>query len=179
MNQLLITFIFGLICTQVCSARVDLTTTRKLELPATQAAEIIPKAFLDKIRPETADPSQGSQVFSKMADNTLSYWWETTPLRNTALGRAADNLEKKARLQAEVQGDNQVTHKFDLKVLVMQALARFEYKGWLNAGVNYDARASETVAEITQPLAKDKDLVISQKFNHAETTSRLSFNYNW
>jgi hypothetical protein len=179
MGKHLITFIFGLICTQVCLARVDLTRTQKLDMPAAQKTEILSQAFVNKVLPTEAREGEGHQVLSKMADSTLAYWWETTPLRNTSLGRAAESIEKKARLQGEIHDTNEVTHKFDLKVLVMQTLARFEYKGWFNAGVNYDARASETIAEITQPLAKDKDLVVSQKFNNNESTSRLSFNYNW
>lgn len=171
---------FNLLCAHLCWARVDLTRTRKLVLPEMQQAEIVPKAFTDRVLPKALPENEnGNAVLSQMADNTVAYWWDTTPLRHTALGRAADNIEKKARLQGVIKGSNQVTHFFDLKVLVMQALAKFEYKGWFRAGINYDARAAATQAEIIQPLDINKDLVVSQQFNQTESTSRLSFQFNW
>ena len=166
--------------TSLCRAGVDVKLTQKLNLPEVQEAEILSKSFTDRVLPKDVQQGEsGNVVLSKMADNTVAYWWDTTPLRQTALGRAADNIEKKARLKGEIQGSNQVTHFFDLKVLVMQALARFEYRGWFHAGINYDARAVATEAEIVQPLSKDKDLVVSQVFNQTESTSRLSFKFNW
>ena len=165
---------------EVCYARVNLTETRKLQLPETQPVEILSKEFTQHVLPKTVQPGEsGHAVLSKMADNTVAYWWETTPIRNSAIGRAADTIEKKARFNGEIQGANQVTHFFDLKVLVMQAIARFEYRGWFHAGINYDARAVATEAEIVQPLSKNKNLVVSQQFNQNESTSKLSFNFNW
>lgn len=152
---------------------------KKLNLPEVQEAEFIPKEFTDRVRPKDVKGDEGSAVFSKMADSTLAYWWDTTPLRNTQFGRAAEAVEKKARLQGKIEDSNQVTHTFDLKVLLMQALARFEYKGWVRAGINYDARAAETEAEIIQPITEDKNLVMSQKFNNAESTSKVSFQFDW
>lgn len=183
-KQSLITYvsilIMNLLCVDICHARVDLTKTRKLNLPDTKEAEILSKDFTDRVLPKNVQEGEsGNVVLSRMADNTVAYWWDTTPLRNSAIGRAAENIEKKARLKGEIQGTNQVTHFFDLKVLVMQALARFEYKGWFNGGINYDARAVATEAEIVQPLTKDKDLVVSQQFNQTESTSRLSLKFNW
>ncbi len=163
-----------------CFAQVDLAKTHKLEMPEIAEYQILSKDFTDRVLPRQIDSGQsGYAVLSKMADNTVAYWWDTTPIRNTAFGRAADNIEKKARLKGEIQGANQVTHFFDLKVLVMQALARFEYRGWFHAGVNYDARAVATEAEVIQPLAKNHDFVVSQQFNQTETTSKLSYKYNW
>ena len=168
------------LCLEVCFARVNLTETRKLHLPEAQPVELLSKEFTRQVLPKTVQVGEsGHAVLSRMADNTVAYWWETTPLRNSAIGRAADTIEKKARLNGEIQGANQVTHFFDLKVLVMQALARFEYRGWFRAGINYDARAAATEAEIVQPLSKNKNLVVSQQFNQNESTSRLSLNFNW
>lgn len=179
-KQYLIAFLIFTLAGAICFARVDLTKTRKLQLPESQEVELVSKDFTDRVLPRDVQQGEsGNVVLSKMADNTVAYWWDTTPLRNSAIGRAADNIEKKARLKGEIQGSNQVTHFFDLKVLVMQALARFEYKGWFHAGINYDARAVATEAEIVQPLTKDKDLVVSQQFNQTESTSRLSLKFNW
>ncbi|MBC7458232.1 MAG: hypothetical protein H7235_08145 [Bdellovibrionaceae bacterium] len=183
-KQVLLTYVsiivMNLFCCDFSFARVDLTKTRKLNLPESKEAEFLYKDFTDRILPKDVQKGESANVvLSKMADNTVAYWWDTTPLRQSALGRAADNIEKKARLKGEIQDANQVTHFFDLKVLVMQALARFEYRGWFHAGINYDARAVATEAEIVQPLTKDKDLVVSQQFNQTESTSRLSLKFNW
>lgn len=174
-----ITFFSFLICS-LSWARVDVSTTKRLYLPEMRDAEIVSQDFTQRVLPKSIEPNaDGHAILSKMADNTVSYWWDTTPLRQTQLGQAAESIEKKARLQGVIQDSHHVTHTFDLKVLVVQALARFEYKGWIRAGINYDARASETEAEIRQPLTPGKDLVVSQKFNHTESTSRVSFQFDW
>lgn len=174
--SILISSVFG----SLSWAKVDISATQRMSLPEVQEASIISKEAADRIRPKNVTGNEGSAVFNKMADNTLSYWWETTPLRQSKLGQAAEAVEKKARFQGKIEGgDNKVTHTFDLKVLLMQALARFEYKGWVRAGVNYDARAAATEAEIIQPLTEGKDLVMSQRFNASESTSKVSFQFDW
>ncbi len=178
-----ITLLIIVLCTLGSSlswARVNVAQTKRLHMPEVADAEVLSKEFMDRVLPKTIHAEEdGNRVLSRMADSTVSYWWDTSPLRKTRLGQTADAIEQKARLQGEVQGDNDVTHKFDLKVLLAQALARFEYKGWINAGINYDARAAETEAEIIQPLSDDKDLVVSQTVNSFETTSRVSFQFDW
>lgn len=180
MGRFVIFFILlSLLAGSATWARVDVSSMKKMEMPTAQDSDTFSKDFAERVRPKNVQGNEGSAVFSKMADNTLAYWWDTTPLRRTQFGQAADAVEKKARLQGKIEGANKVTHTFDLKVLVMQALARFEYKGWVRAGVNYDARAATTEAEIIQPLTPGKDLVVSQQFNKSESTSRLSFQFDW
>lgn len=164
----------------LCWARVNVAQTKRLHMPTIEEPEILSKEFVDRVLPkQVSSDESGHRVLSKMADSTVSYLWDTSPLRKTRLGQTAEAIEQKARLQAEVQGDNDVTHKFDFKVLLAQALARFEYKGWINAGINYDAHAAETEAEIVQSLSDGKELVVSQTVNSNETTSRVSFQFDW
>ena len=175
-----IIFMTFLIFNNTCFARIILSQTHKLDLPQLKESIFVSKETISEIlSPDLTSGLSGQIILTKVADNTVAYWWKTTPLRKTSFGRAAESIEKNARLQGQISGANQVVHRFDFKVLAMQALAQFEYTGWLNAGIRYDLKAAETSAAITQPLAKNQDLIMSQNFNHIESTSRLSFNYNW
>ncbi|OFZ28793.1 MAG: hypothetical protein A2622_06845 [Bdellovibrionales bacterium RIFCSPHIGHO2_01_FULL_40_29] len=134
-----------------------------------------------RIQPKAVSGEESANsVISKMADNTLSLWWDTTPLRNSAVGKAAEKVEK--NLKAEVafkNKDSKTDHRISFKVLAMQALAKIEYKGWVNAAVNYDARAATTEAEVSEQISQKQDLVISHAITRTENKSQVAWRWNW
>jgi hypothetical protein len=75
--------------------------------------------------------------------------------------------------------DHKTEHKITVKLLAMQALAKVEYKGWVRAGLNYDAKAAKTEAELLEALSENKDLVVSQSFTATENKSQVSLRWNW
>ena len=116
-----------------------------------------------------------------MIDNTLSFWWERSPAKNTSLGQVAEKVDKNLKTEMSLgrSADQKTEHKLSIKLLAMQALAKLEYKGWVRAGLNYDARAAKTEAEILEALSPNKDLVVSQSFTAAENKSQVSLRWNW
>ena len=149
-------------------------------MPADISAPFISEETKNKILPSTIRSDEtGKDVLAKMADNTASLWWSTTPLRNSSVGRAADAAEKKLNVQAAFEDKNKVKHTFNFKVLAMQALARIEYKGWVHAAISYDARAAKTEAEITEKISANQDFVISESMTTAESKSQIGFRWSW
>ena len=61
----------------------------------------------------------------------------------------------------------------------MQALTKLEYKGWVNAAVNYDARAAKTEAEVSEKIFNKQDLVISHAISREENKSQVALRWNW
>ncbi len=181
MNQKQIAhFLFVMIASTFCWGRVDLKTTKVLSLPTEMSSSLITEEEKNKIIPSTISAYESAvDVLSKMADNTVSLWWSTTPLRNTSVGQVADKAEKKLNIQANFEDQNKVQHTFNFKVLAMQALARIEYKGWVHATLSYDARAAKTEAEITEKINAKQDLVISQSITMAESKSQVGYRWSW
>ncbi len=181
MNQKQIAhFLFVMIASTFCWGRVDLKTTKVLSLPTEMSSSLITEEEKNKILPSTiANDASANEVLAKMADNTVSLWWSTTPLRQTSFGKTADAAEKKLNVQADFEDNNKVKHTFNFKVLAMQALARIEYKGWVHATLSYDARAAKTEAEITEKINAKQDLVISESMTTAESKSQVGYRWNW
>lgn len=134
-----------------------------------------------KIQPKSIGASEtGSSVVTKIADNSLALWWDTSPMRNTRVGQAAEKVEK--NLKTEVSFKNKkskLEHKISFKVLAMQALAKLEYKGWVNAAVNYDARAAKTEAEVSEKISAKQDVVVSHAISKEENKSQVAWRWNW
>ena len=61
----------------------------------------------------------------------------------------------------------------------MQALAKIEYKGWVRAGLNYDAKAAKTEAEVLESISENKEFVVSQSVTASENKSQVSLRWNW
>ena len=163
MNQKqILHFLFVSILSLAGWARVDLKKTKIMTLPS-----------------DISSPFMTQETKNKIADNTASLWWSTTPLRNTSVGRAADAAEKKLNVQAAFEDKNKIKHTFNFKFLAMQALARVEYKGWVHAAISYDARAAKTEAEISEKINAKQDLIISQSITTAESKSQVGFRWNW
>ncbi len=175
-------FVLVLAISLASQAKVKLKNTKRLVLPTDISQPLISAETNQKLLPKsiTAEDS-GSNVVSKIVDNSLSVWWDQSPMRQTSVGRAAEKIEK--NMKAEVDfGKSEATpagHKLSVKLLAMQALARLEYKGWVRAAINYDARAARTETEVLENLAKNKDLVLSHTFSSAETKSQVSLRMNW
>jgi hypothetical protein len=96
------------------------------------------------------------------------------------LGNAADQLQNKMKAEVNLGStDNKTEHKLSIKLLAMQALAKLEYKGWIKAAINYNAKAKTAEAEVLENLSNNKDLIISHSVTSTESKSQLSLRWNW
>lgn len=151
-------------------------------MPVDVSEPIMTQETSQKILPKTIEHDEsGSSVISKMADNSFGVWWETTPMRNTAVGQAADKVEKKMKTEVSFQDAtaNHTEHKIIFKILAMQALAKIEYKGWVQAAFNYDAKASKAEAELSEKIFHQQDIVLSHAVTPSEAKSQVSWRFDW
>lgn len=161
-------------------ARVDVKATKVMVLPDAPRYEMISKDTQNRLVPKNLNEQDSSnKILSQLADNTVSLWWEKTPLRDSSVGRAAEAAEKKLNVQAEIEDSNKVRHTMAFKILAMQALAKLEYKGWVRAALSYDAKAAKTEAEITEKINDQQDFLISHSVTQTENKSQLGFRWSW
>ena len=159
---------------------VNVKKTHKLVLPN----DVHQESFMDVINTEilpdqmTAGETE-EQIFTKMADKSISYYWKVTALRKTAVGRAAEAIEKNMKVEGGFKDTQNVEHKFSFKILAVQALAKIEYKGWIKAAFNYDAKSEQTKAEIIESISNNNEIVISHAVQNSINQSELSMRWNW
>lgn len=166
-------------------AKFDLFLTQKLTLP--QKVEMPPSAISEvsnKVNQSLTSADSSRTVVTKIIDSSLSYWWDTSGIKNTSMGQAVEVVEHKMRadvnLGSTTSADaNATQHKLSFRLLAAQALAKVEYLGWFKGAVLYNARSSTAEAEILENLANNKDLVVSHSVSPAESKSQLSLRWNW
>ena len=164
----------------LAQARVDVRKTKILELPEEPKYEILTQEDQKRILPNHIEVNEsGDEVIAEMADNTVSLWWDKSPLRQSSIGQAAEAAEKKLNVSAEFEDSKKVKHTMAFKFLAMQALARLEYKGWVRAAISFDARASKTEAEITEKISDKQDFLLSHSITNKENKSLIGFRWSW
>lgn len=127
--------------------------------------------------------SSESKVFSSFADKSLQYWWNNSQIRNTSIGRAADEMQEKMKadlvLKEDQAGENKIQHKLSFQILAAQAIARIEYSGLIKAALRYHVTNSTSECEIVEKIDKNKQLVFRQINTVAESRAALLMSWDW
>lgn len=166
--------------TSIASARVNIEKTKKLVLPEKVGAQSMGDVLSVEILPNKISDGETTESFlTKMADNSLQLYWKHSPLRYSAAGKAVETAEKKLNVEAGFQDENKVNHRFNFKVLAIQALAKIQYTGWVNAALNYDLKAARAAAEVSEALSDRNDLVLTHEMSNTEQKSALSLQWKW
>lgn len=164
----------------LASAKVNIEQTKRLVLPVKVGAESLSDVLATEILPSKLAADETSQSFlSKVADNSLTLYWKHSPLRYTTAGKAVETAEKKLNVEATYKDTNNVDHKINFKVLAMQALAKIQYTGWVNAALNYDLKAARAAAEVSEALSEKTDIVLSHEVSKIDQKSGVSLNWKW
>ena len=164
----------------LASAKVNIEHTKRLVLPAKVGAESLTESFGTEILPSSLAAGETSQTFlSKVADNSLNLYWKHSPLRYTTAGKAVETAEKKLNVEATYKDTNNVDHRINFKVLAMQALAKIQYTGWVNAALNYDLKDARAAAEVSEALSEKSDIVLSHEITKLDQKSGVSLQWKW
>lgn len=175
-------FLFGSCLCLVAQARVDVKKTKRIVFPSNVSEPLLSEESSRRILPQKIEPGEsGSSVISEMIDNSFSLWWEKSAIKTTTVGQIAEQVDKKLKTEVNLgtSEDQKIEHKISVKVLAVQTLAKIEYRGWVRAAVNYDARASRAEAEVLENLSANQDLKLSHSMKSGEQTSQLSLLWNW
>lgn len=152
--------------------------------PAPVTEEKWTQEEMKKIFPwELPVTSSQSKVFLSFADKSLQYWWNNSQIRNTAIGRAADEMQEKMKADVVLQNaqanpDN-VEHKISLQLLVAQAIAKIEYSGYIKAALRFHVGNATSECELVQKINKEKTLILRQTNTLAESRSSVLMNWDW
>lgn len=163
-------------------AKVDYSKTKPFVFP-TKVEDNRDYRRIASMAPTELEPtSDQSRVLKTVVDKGAQYIWDNSGLKNSALGRKADELQKKIQTDlvlSEAQGENKIEHKVNFQVLVAQAIAKLEYTGWVKAAFKYYAGGGKSEAEISEKIWDNKDLVLSHIADNSENRSALSMRWDW
>lgn len=175
-------FFIAILSSQAALAKVSVKNTRPVHLP-TAPSNAWTSEDVGKIIPtDMGNSTDAGHVALKIGDRTLQSVLNSPNIKNSSVGRTATKVQDTMKTEMIVKsGSNKsaVDHKFSFQVLALQAISKFNYSGWLNAELNFDARAQQTNFEISEKVWNDKDFVISHSANHRQDLSSVGLRWNW
>lgn len=183
-NGMKLLIVFTVLIFQAAQAEVALNTTQPIQLPQAPAANWT-QADIGKVIPtDMQDSNDQNAVANRIGDHAIQNWLNSPVMRNSSVGRTAHQVQDAMKTEVVVQGGSSsgkasIDHKFSFQVLALQASSRLKYTGWLNAQVNFDSRARETIFEVTEKVWDDKDFVISHTANQVQDLSSVGLRWSW
>jgi hypothetical protein len=174
--------LIAVLSSQAAMARVTLKNTRPVPLPQVET-NAWTSADVGRVIPtDLAATSDGGEVALKIGDHALKNLLNSPAIKNSTVGRTATKVQDNLKTEMVVSsgaGKKAVDHKFTFQVLALQAVSRVQYKGWVNAEVNYNARAKESNVELTEKVWDNKEFVISHATSNVQDLSSVGLRWNW
>lgn len=139
------------------------------------------KDYEAAIPPNLKPTANAGEVAVKFGDQVLQNWLKSDAVKLSPLGSRATQVENALRTEVVVEkgSTGSTDHHFSLQFLALQALTKLEYKGWLNATVNYDANAAETDLELKERIWNKKEFFLNHKKTPIEGLSSMGVRWDW
>ncbi|MGZ3772923.1 MAG: hypothetical protein ACXVCY_05375 [Pseudobdellovibrionaceae bacterium] len=180
--KLIMSFLLMIGFTVPCLGKVDLESTQPLVIPEDTVTPKLTKNDVAKVIP--TDLKQGDSqttIMKRIADRGVSLWFNSDVMKETSIGRFAETAQEKLKTDVilPTRTPQGVNHKLSFKVEAFQALAKLEYTGYLNASVNYDAKASATDILFKEKIFTNKNLLLSHKVHKDQDLSMIGLAWSW
>lgn len=124
---------------------------------------------------------KNSQVFGRIADQSVSSLINSPEFRSSALGNVTTEVEKNVKKEVVVRGSGPsgIEHKFNVQLQAFQSTAKVEYRGL--ASVNLAYRMSDSIVdlEISEPLSKTQKLTLAHSAGPLERISQIRLSWGF
>jgi prophage DNA circulation protein len=170
-----------LLTSQAALARVDVKETTRVEIPTAPSTAWTADDVSKVIPTDMKSSSDAGFIATKIGDRAAQAWLSSASAKDSSLVRTANKVQNSMKSEISVKGQqtNSVEHKFTFQFLAFQAVTQLRYTGWLNAAIDFNARANETKFEITQKMFTNKDFVVSHIANSEQGLSSIGLRWNW
>lgn len=174
--------ILGLVISHSADAKVARRKSVPIPIPVMQGPEGVTYKDVEKLVPLDMLPTDNAgHVATRIGDRALQQILNSPEMQRSSVARAASKVEgsMKAEVSMGSSEPDAVQHRMSFQYMALQATGRVQYKGWMNAVMNYDTRNGETQVEVTEKLFKNKDVYINHTANSVEDISALGVRWSW
>lgn len=176
-------FFFG----SAAHSKVELSHTVQVDMETPQVKSGAWSAKdMNKLVPvelkEVKESDDAGYVFNRVGDKALQYWMATPEVQGSTIGRASKQVDKAMKTETSLKtgtGKNKIDHKISFQVLALQSATKLEYKGYVNAAWNYDARQRASEVQLSERVWKNKDLTLSHTASNREDLSAVGVRWSW
>ncbi len=135
-----------------------------------------------KVIPLDMTPTKNSQlVFSRVADRSLSSFLNSPEIRQSAVGRAATEVEQKMKQEVVIGGGDpkSISHKLNFHIQAFQTTAEVEYTGLTKATLKYVASENRLALEVCEKAIGSSDMVLSHSIVGTIAKSEVSMRWTF
>lgn len=132
--------------------------------------------------PSDMAPSNDTKyVTSHILDHSLRNFFKSPEVRNTPLGRSAQQLENLVEQDISFGGTEKdsVKHVVKFSVKPMESKAQLNYTGFVKAQLSYQVSQQQLNLEVFQTVASATDLVATHSDSPLDRRDVLSLRYQW
>ena len=170
----------SILSSQVAFAKVTADNTSPVQMPQAPSNAWTQEDVSKVIPTDIKSSEDAGFVATRIGDHAFQAWYNSPTGKNSTLGRTASTVQENLKTEVALKGEEgAVEHKFTFQVLALQAISQLRYSGWLNAALDFDARAHETKLEVTEKLWTNKDFVISHTASADRGLSAVGLRWNW
>lgn len=166
---------------ELCFAKLTVENTRPIDVPVVQAEPEITTKDVENIIPTDLEATNDmNKVALRIADRSIQTWFNSAYVQASALGRTAMSVQEKMATDITVKSEEPaaIEHKFSVQLMALQAMAKLQYNGWLNAVFNYDARAAKSVIEFSEKIF-NKDFFVNHSNSSQGSVSAVGVKWGW
>lgn len=131
---------------------------------------------------DVKESDDAGYVFNRVGDKALQYWMATPEVQSSSLGRASKEVDKAMKTETNIKtgsGRNKIDHKITFQVMALQSTTKLQYKGYVDAAWNYDAKERSSQVQVSERIWKNKDLTLSHTASNREDLSAVGVRWNW
>ncbi len=167
--------------TQAAFAKVTAQNTSPVQIPQAPSSAWTQEDVSKVIPTDMKGSDDAGYVATRIGDQAFQSWFNSPSVRNSSIGRTANTVQESLKTEVSLKGNDEtaVEHKFTFQVLALQAISQLRYSGWLNAALDFDARAHQTKLEVSEKLWNNKDLVFSHTASADQGMSAVGLRWNW
>jgi hypothetical protein len=147
--------------------------------PTVNAADFIPTDMT--INPDLEATQKTEFVVNRIADHSLTTYFNSPDFRKSSLGRSATEVEKKVTQEVVLKGASKdsIEHKFNFQVQAFQALAKVQYIGFAQFSVSYNFRYETADIELAEHLNKRQSIAIVHSKTQLESKSHVRLSWSF
>ncbi len=130
---------------------------------------------------ELTPAQKNSQVFGRIADQSVSSLINSPEFRSSTLGGVTTEVEKNVKKEVVVRGNGPgaVEHRVNIQLQAFQSTAKLEYRGIASVQLAYRINESVMDLEISESLSKSKKLTLAHSSGPTEQVSQIRLSWGF
>lgn len=121
----------------------------------------------------------GHIVFSRIADQSVSSFFNSPEIKQSQFGKTAVEVESKLNQNVNIGNSGSIQHKLNLNFQAFQSSAVVQYVGFTNVSLKYKALEHKVGFEVSENIGFNKKFSVNHSVNPEQYLSTMNFHWSY